>query len=61
MITPDFRVLLVDLGTGRGSIVTMDGRDAVAGGSGLAALLFRRYGHPERPWNDPDQPYLPHT
>jgi aldehyde:ferredoxin oxidoreductase len=29
-----------------------------AGGSGLAALLFNKYGHPDRPWNDPDQPLI---
>lgn len=58
MIRPNFRVLLVDLGIGRGSVVTMDGRDTVAGGSGLAALLFSKYGHPKRPWNYPDQPLI---
>jgi aldehyde:ferredoxin oxidoreductase len=58
MIREKFRVLAVDLGSGRGSIVTMDGRDAVAGGSGLAALLFSKYGHPEKPWNDTDQPLI---
>ena len=58
MIRENFRILAVDLGTGRGKIVTMDGRDSVAGGSGLAALLFGTYGHPEKPWNDPDQPLI---
>ncbi len=58
MIRENFRILAVDLGTGRGKIVTMDGRDSVAGGSGLAALLFSTYGHPEKPWNDPDQPLI---
>ena len=58
MIRPNFRVLLVDLSTGRGNVVTLDGRDTVAGGSGLAALLFSKYGHPERPWDDPDQPLI---
>jgi aldehyde:ferredoxin oxidoreductase len=58
MIRDNFRVLLVDLSTGHGTVVTMDGRETVAGGSGLAALLFSKYGHPERPWNDPDQPLI---
>lgn len=58
MIRDSFRVLVVDLGTGRGNVVTLEGRDSVAGGSGLAALLFTKYGHPERPWNDPDQPLI---
>ena len=58
MIRENFRILAVDLGTGRGNIVTMDGRDSFVGGSGLAALLFSTYGHPEKPWNDPDQPLI---
>ncbi|OPX98391.1 MAG: putative oxidoreductase YdhV [Syntrophorhabdus sp. PtaB.Bin006] len=58
MIKEKFKVLTVDLGSGRGNIVTMDGRDTVAGGSGLAALLFTKYGHPDKPWNDPDQPLI---
>jgi aldehyde:ferredoxin oxidoreductase len=30
----------------------------VAGGSGLAALLFEKYGHTDKPWNDPNQPLI---
>jgi aldehyde:ferredoxin oxidoreductase len=58
MIRDHFRVLAVDLATGKGRIVTMDGRDAEAGGSGLAALLFNKYGRPDKPWNDPEQPLI---
>jgi aldehyde:ferredoxin oxidoreductase len=58
MIRDHFRVLAVDLFTGRGSVVSLEGRDEVAGGSGLAALLFQRYGHSDRPWDDPDQPLI---
>ena len=58
MIRDNFRVLVVDLGTGRGNVVFIDGRDTVAGGSGLAALLFTKYGHVDRPWNDPGQPLI---
>jgi aldehyde:ferredoxin oxidoreductase len=58
MIRDNFRVLVVDLGTGRGSVVTIDGRDTVAGGSGLAALLFAKYGHAAKPWNYPGQPLI---
>ncbi len=58
MMRDNFRILLVDLETGRGNVVTLDGRDRVVGGSGLAALLFNRYGHPEKPWNEPDQPLI---
>ena len=58
MIRDNFRVLMVDLGTGRGNVVMVDERERVAGGSGLAALLFNRFGHPEKPWNDSDQPLI---
>ena len=58
MIRDNFRVLAVDLATGRGSIVTVDGRNSVAGGSGLAAHLFMKYGKPDRSWSDPEQPLI---
>lgn len=53
-----FRIMLADLTTGKGRIVKVDGRETVAGGSGLAALLFNKYGHVDRPWNDPEQPLI---
>ena len=55
MIRGHFRVLTVDLSTGRGKVVDLDGRDTVAGGSGLAASLFEKYGQVEKPWDDPSQ------
>jgi aldehyde:ferredoxin oxidoreductase len=58
MIRDHFRILKVDLDKGRGKILTLDGRDQFAGGSGLAALLFNEYGHADRPWDDPDQPLI---
>ncbi len=58
MIRDHFRILTVDVTTGKGNVVTLDGRDKVAGGSGLAALLFNKYGHPDRPWDDPEQPLI---
>lgn len=58
MIRDHFRVLVVDLATGRGRVEAVEGRDTVAGGSGLAAVLFMRYGHTDRRWNDPDQPLI---
>ena len=58
MIRDHFRILTVDLATGKGRIVTIDGRDTVAGGSGLAALLFDKYGHTDKPWDDPEQPLI---
>jgi aldehyde:ferredoxin oxidoreductase len=58
MIRDHFRVLTVDLSTGRGRVVDLDGRDTVAGGSGLAASLFEKYGQAEKPWDDPSQPLI---
>lgn len=53
-----FRVLKINLSTGTGGCENVEGRDSVAGGSGLGALLFSRYGHTDKPWNDPDQPLI---
>ncbi len=53
-----FTVLVVDLENGRGSLETIGGRNEVAGGSGLAALLFSRYGRPDAPWDHPEQPLI---
>lgn len=58
MIRDYFRVLVVDLAAGKGSIVKLDGRDTDVGGSGLAARLFTEYGDVTRPWNDPAQPLI---
>ncbi|MCU0597478.1 MAG: aldehyde ferredoxin oxidoreductase, partial [Desulfobacterota bacterium] len=58
MIRDHFRVLKVDLAAGRGEVITLEGRDRVAGGSGLAALLFESYGHADKPWSDPEQPLI---
>jgi aldehyde:ferredoxin oxidoreductase len=58
MIRDHFRVLLVDLSTGQKTITDIDGRNRVAGGSGLAALLFEKYAILDRPWNDPRQPLI---
>jgi len=58
MIRDHFRVLVVDLSSGQKSIAAIDGRDKVAGGSGLAAMLFEKYGFLDRPWNDPGQPLI---
>jgi len=58
MIRDHFRVLRVDLTDGRGEVITLEGRDRVAGGSGLAALLFEKYGHVDKVWSDPEQPLI---
>ncbi len=53
-----FRVLVIDLASGKSRVEQVDGRGQVAGGSGLAALLFRLYGKPETAWGDPAQPFI---
>jgi len=58
MIRDHFRVLVVNLSSGKGQIVQLDGRNTEAGGSGLAGLLFNKYGLPEQPWNDTRQPVI---
>src|SRR5512136_3033240 len=58
MIRDHFRVLRVDLAEQRGEVITLEGRDTVAGGSGLVALLFEKYGHVDKPWSDPGQPLI---
>jgi aldehyde:ferredoxin oxidoreductase len=58
MIRDHFRVLKVDLSTGRGQIEEIEGRNTCAGGSGLAALLFDRMGFCDRSWEDPEQPLI---
>ncbi|HSO71580.1 MAG TPA: aldehyde ferredoxin oxidoreductase N-terminal domain-containing protein, partial [Thermodesulfobacteriota bacterium] len=58
MIRDFFRILKVNLSTGRGQVVTLEGRDEVAGGSGLAALIYQKFGKPSAPWHDPEQPLI---
>jgi aldehyde:ferredoxin oxidoreductase len=58
MIRDHFRVLKVDLSTGRGQIEEIEGRNTCAGGSGLAALLFGRMGFSDRSWEDPEEPLI---
>jgi len=58
MIRDHFRVLRVELSSGRGEILALEGRDLYAGGSGLAALLFSKFALPDQPWNDPQQPLI---
>ena len=54
----EFRVMVVDLASGKGRLELIPGRDLVIGGSGLAALLYRQYGKPDLPWDDPQQPLV---
>jgi len=58
MMRDHFRVLRVDLHSGKGEILTLDGRDRYVGGSGLAAWLFSQFGRTDKSWEDPDQPLI---
>jgi aldehyde:ferredoxin oxidoreductase len=58
MIRDSFRVMTVNLTTDQSRIVSLEGREHYAGGSGLAALLFETYGRPDQPWDDPAQPLI---
>ena len=57
-MTDFFKVFTVDLESGKSRIDLIDERSRVAGGSGLAALLFSRYGHNDLAWNHPSQPLI---
>ncbi|NOQ46957.1 MAG: aldehyde ferredoxin oxidoreductase [Desulfobulbaceae bacterium] len=54
----EFRILVVDLGRGKGRVDRVAGRSTALGGSGMAALLFEKYGDFKQPWDDPDQPFI---
>lgn len=58
MIRDLFRVLMVNLTSRETEVKDLDGRNRIAGGSGLAALLFNEFGLPDRPWNDHEQPLI---
>jgi aldehyde:ferredoxin oxidoreductase len=58
MIRDAFRVMTVNLTSHQSGIVTLEGREHYAGGSGLAALLFETYGRPDKSWDDPTQPLI---
>ena len=58
MIRDYFRIMMVNLTTGKTTIVELPGRGEYLGGAGLAAYLFQTYGHVDRDWDDPDQPLI---
>ncbi|MEJ5358295.1 MAG: aldehyde ferredoxin oxidoreductase C-terminal domain-containing protein [Desulfobacterales bacterium] len=58
MSEPPFRVLQVDLRSGKGELLELEGRSRWAGGSGLAAMLLGRFARLDRPWDDPEQPLI---
>jgi len=53
-----FRVLVVDLESSQSTVEKIEGRNRVAGGSGLAALLYTIHGHPGLDWDHPSQPFI---
>ena len=53
-----FKVLVIDLESGKSRVDKVDGRNKVAGGSGLAAQLFTLFGKPALEWDDPAQPFI---
>ena len=53
-----FRVLEVNASTGQSKLHRIDGRATAVGGSGLAALLFERFGRVDLPWNEEEQPFI---
>ncbi len=57
-MTDHFKILKVDLAKGKSSVIRLEGRNEVAGGSGLAALIFNKFGFFDSPWNDPEQPLI---
>jgi aldehyde:ferredoxin oxidoreductase len=58
MNRPYFRVLEINVSTGRSRLHRVDGRAEAVGGSGLAALLFAQFGRVDLPWNDEAQPFI---
>ena len=58
MITHNFRVLEVNLSTGRSVLKKVPGVEEVLGGSGLAAKLHMEYSTPDMAWDDPSQPVI---
>ncbi len=58
MIRDHFRVLKVNLDSGKAQIVTIEDTERYIGGSGLGACLFSRFGYADKPWDDPQQPLI---
>jgi len=58
MMRDHLRILIMDLTTARGRVERLERQDRVVGGSGLAALLFNKYGYTDRSWDDPDHPLI---
>ena len=58
MIRDYFRIMLVNLTTGKTNVIERPGRGEYLGGTGLAAMLFEEFGFMDRDWDDPDQPVI---
>jgi aldehyde:ferredoxin oxidoreductase len=58
MIRDFFRVMEVNLTTGKTNIIELPGRGEYLGGAGLAARLFEKFGFIDRDWDDPEQPVI---
>jgi len=58
MIRDFFRIMKMDLTTGKATLLERPGRDLYLGGTGLAAMLFEEFGHMDRDWDDPEQPLI---
>ncbi len=58
MIRDFFRVMVVNLTTGKTSILERPGRVDYLGGTGLAAHLFNEFGLMDQDWDHPDQPII---
>jgi len=54
----NFKVIVVDIGTGKSSLEYFDSRREWLGGSGLAAGLFSHFGLPDEDAFHPDQPLI---
>ncbi len=50
--------MVVDLGLRKGHIQEFEGRDTHVGGTGLASLLYDKFGLFHEPWDHPDQPFI---
>ena len=58
MIRDFFRVMVVNLTSGKTNIIERPGRDEVLGGTGLAARLFEEFGLMDEDWDHPAQPII---
>ncbi len=58
MIRDFFRVMVVNLTSGKTNIIERPGRSEHLGGTGLAAQLFEEFGLLDEDWDHPDQPVI---